>query len=109
MATFKYSDDVLPYTPVAAATAGDVVLLGVNEDLVGVVVADLAAGALGGIRVKGACEFATSETTMIQGDAAYYSAGGGEITATNTDTYAGRVAEYNTAGVITVALNAAGS
>jgi predicted RecA/RadA family phage recombinase len=103
MATFKYDAAVWPYTPRTAKTAGDVVFLGANSDLAGVVVTDLAADQLGAIRVDGAFEFPTTETGMVQGDAAYWS--GTAVTGTTSDEYLGRVSEYITAGVITVAIN----
>jgi predicted RecA/RadA family phage recombinase len=103
MATFKYGADVWPYTPASAKTAGDVVFLGVNSDLAGVVVTDLAASQLGAVRVSGAFEFPTDETGMIQGDAAYWD--GTAVTDDTSDDYLGRVSEYITAGVITVAIN----
>jgi len=103
MATFKYGADVWPYTPASAKTAGDVVFLGANSDLAGVVVTDLAANQLGAVRVNGAFEFPTAETGMIQGDAAYWS--GTAVTDDTSDDYLGRVSEYITAGAITVAIN----
>ena len=103
-ATYKHSEPVWDYTPVAAATAGDVVLLGTSEDIVGVVVSDIAAGILGAVRVSGAFEF-TTEDTLAQGDAAYYNETSGYITDDSTDTYAGRVVELVDSDTVRVAIN----
>ena len=104
-ATFRYTEQVWDYTPATAKSAGDIVLLGTDTDVVGVVVADLAANELGAIRVTGACDFTTAVTDFAQGDAAYYDSVTGTITDDNTDTYAGRVTEQISSTVIRVAIN----
>ena len=85
------------------ATAGDVVLLGAEDDLVGVVVTDIAANYRGAVSVSGVFEFDT-EDTMAQGDAAYVDSEG-DITDDSTDTYAGRVARATASGKVLVSLN----
>ena len=102
MATFKQSGDVINYTPVAAETAGDVVIVG--EDIISVAVADIEAGQLGAHYVKGIFEFATSDD-LEAGDNAYYNATSDEITDTDTDVYAGRVVEATANSKVLVSIN----
>lgn len=102
MATFKQSGDVINYTPEAAETAGDVVIVG--EDIISVAVADIEAGQLGAHYVKGVFEFDTSDT-LEAGDNAYYNASSEEITDTDTDVYAGRVVEDSANSKVLVNIN----
>ena len=91
------------YTPGADKTAGAVEKLGTDEDVIGVVVADVKANKLGSIAVTGVYEFPTDLTEAVQGDAAYL-ASNGKITATDTDVYAGRVVAQGSS-VIWVSIN----
>jgi predicted RecA/RadA family phage recombinase len=92
MATYKFGNTTnWDHTPVVAKTAGDVVLLGTDSDVIGVIVADTAASALGAVSVSGVFQFTTADT-FVQGEAAYYNVSGDVITDDATDTYAGRVA-----------------
>jgi len=53
-AVYRQEGDSIDYTPAAAVAAGDVV---VQNDLVGVAVLDIAANALGALRVAGVFDF----------------------------------------------------
>lgn len=90
MADFVNSGETIPHTPVAAKSAGDIVVLA--SEIIGVVVADIEAGKLGALRVDGTFRFDTSDT-MTVGESAYYNATADEITDDSTDVYAGRVVE----------------
>lgn len=104
MATYKHSEQIWDYTPVAAATAGDVVLLGPSEDVVAVVVADIAAGKLGSVYTTGVFEFTTADT-FEDGENAYWNASSEVITDDGTDVYAGRVVDQPTTTTVRVAIN----
>lgn len=106
MATYKGESGVWDYTPTSAATAGDVVLLGDNDDILGVVVADTEASQLGAIRTNGIFEFTTAVSDFSQGDACYYDSVNNVITEDVTDTYAGRVASQPTSTTVRVDINA---
>lgn len=108
MATYKYPQSVWDYTPDADVEAGDVVLLGTNEDMLGIVVADLDADELGAVRVDGIHQFDTAVTDFEQGDACYYNSGDDEITDDDSDTYAGRVTEQVSDTSVNVAINFGG-
>jgi predicted RecA/RadA family phage recombinase len=104
MATHKtgYTENWDLYSA-SAVTAGDVVLLGVDSDVVGVVTADIAAGGTGAASVTGVFEFDT-DATIAQGSACYVDASG-DITATTSDTYAGRCAKATASSKVWVSLN----
>lgn len=102
MATFKQSGDVINYTPSAAETAGDVVVIG--EDIISVAVADIEASQLGAHYVKGVFEFDTS-ASLEAGDNAYWNASSEEITDDDTDVYAGRVVEDAASSKVLVNIN----
>lgn len=102
MATYVQVGNTWDYTPESAVDAGDVIVL---TDIIGVAETDIAAGETGAIATKGVFEFATSVTTIAQGDACYYNASGDVITATITDVYAGRAADDYRSGKIRVDIN----
>lgn len=104
-ATFKHGAETWDYTPVAATSAGDVVLLGDNDDVLGVAVADIEAAQLGAVYVEGVFEFTTAVTDFSQGDAAYYNSSSETITETATDKYAGRVVSQPTSTTVRVSIN----
>jgi predicted RecA/RadA family phage recombinase len=101
MATYVNDGSTIPYTPVSAATAGDVVVQGL---MIGIVVADIEAGQLGALRVDGAFQFTTAATFDV-GDMAFYNSSTDTITSTDTDVYAGRVVEQPTATTVNVKIN----
>jgi predicted RecA/RadA family phage recombinase len=91
------------YTPGEDVTAETAVKLGEDDDVIGVIVADTLANTRGAVAVSGVYDFPTDLTAAEQGDAAYL-ASNGKITATTTDTYAGRVVKQGT-GRIWVSIN----
>ena len=100
-AIYKHGlQDKWDYTPTGEdATAGDVVLLGTDDDLISVVVSDTEEDELGAVAVSGVYQFVTAVTDFAQGDPAYL-AGSGAITDDTSDTYAGRVVrQYSTTRV----------
>ena len=104
MATIRGDGQRWDYTPDGAAvTAGDVVLLGTDSEIISVVVADTKDGELGAVQVAGLVDFDTSDT-LVQGDAAYYNSVSDEMTDETTDTYAGRVEEMLT-NIVRVDIN----
>lgn len=105
MANYKGESNVIDYTPTSAATAGDVVLLGTSEDLLGIVVADTEASQLGALYVKGIFEFTTAVSDFTQGDPCYYDSVNEVITEDVTDVYAGRVASQPTSTTVRVLIN----
>jgi predicted RecA/RadA family phage recombinase len=104
-AVYKEDAVIIDYTAAADKTAGAVEILG--TDIIGVIVADIdySTNALGATYVKGVFEFDTSETTMVVGDNAYWSASSEEITATDTDVYAGRVVKASASSKVRVSIN----
>ena len=71
-AIFVSTGDMIDYTPATAVSAGDVV---VQEDLVGIAKADIAAGTLGALAVAGVFDVpkATgSETSIAAGTKVYW-------------------------------------
>ena len=85
-ATFIHRGDAIDYTPVAAVSAGDVV---VQNDLIGVAKLDIAAGVLGALHVSGVFDFpkATGTNTAITAGAKVYWDAENEI-AVDADGYA---------------------
>ena len=91
MAMYVNTGDVIPYTsPSGNLTAGDVVVL---EDMIGVVVSDVAEGVAGALRVKGAFVFDTDDDPSV-GEDMYWDAATSKATETaNSNAYLGRVSE----------------
>lgn len=87
MATLVHNGAAIDYTPGAAVSAGDVVVLG---DIVGVAPRDIAANALGSLQVAGVFEFPKASATVIAvGAKVYWNAAGSVATVTNTDKFCG--------------------
>ncbi len=107
MKNFIQEGAVLDYTPGGAVASGAVVVFGAR---VGVVVADLAAGVTGALRVKGVVELAKLGTDVVaQGALLYWDATNGRVTTTASgNTLAGYAAKAAGNGATTVwlALNA---
>ena len=77
-ATFVQQGDRIDHTPGGALAAGDVVVQG---ELVGVVVADIAAGDIGALHVKGVVDFTKKAATAFAFDAdAFWDDGADEAT-----------------------------
>jgi len=79
--TFIQRGGSIDYTPVAAVSAGDVVVQG---DLVGVAKLDIAAGKLGALAVTGVFDFpkaTTSASALAAGAKVYWDAAGEVVTA----------------------------
>lgn len=103
MADFIHIGDTIDYTPGGAITAGDVVVQGT---LVGVATQDIAANALGALRVKGVFEFAKG---ILSGDAltvglkVYWDDTNDVVTTTaGANQYVGKVVRAATAATATV-------
>jgi predicted RecA/RadA family phage recombinase len=79
MANYVQTGDFVDYTPGSAVTAGDVV---VQEELVGVAVHDIAASALGAIRVDGVFDIAKDGNSMAAGVKVYWDASYSRVTET---------------------------
>ncbi|MCA9132938.1 MAG: DUF2190 family protein [Planctomycetales bacterium] len=80
LTTFRQTGDLIDYTPSGAASAGDIV---VQSELVGQVVADLAAGQKGALRIEGvitAPKLSSDEVDI--GDVLYWDAGNSRCTTT---------------------------
>ena len=83
MARFIQIGDTIDYTPAAAVTSGSVVVQG---SLVGIVVRDTAANALGSLRVSGIHEFPqASGQAIAAGAAVHWDATAGRATTTATN------------------------
>ena len=86
MASYVQGDCLLDYTPSAAVSAGDVVIL---NDLVTVAPRAIAANALGAVSVEGVWTMpksaASSGKAIGQGAVVYWDATAGNITTTATD------------------------
>lgn len=81
MKNFIQVGDVLDYTPTQAVSGGAVVVIGTR---VGIVVADIAAGQTGALRVKGVVELAKlSADTPAQGALLYWDAANSRLTTTS--------------------------
>jgi len=82
--TFIQRGGSIDYTPVAAVSAGDVVVQG---DLVGVAKLDIAAGKLGALAVTGVFDFpkATTSASAITAGAKLYWDASGEVVTTTAD------------------------
>lgn len=90
MATYIQAGDAIDYTPSAAVTAGDVIVLGL---LVCVANHDIAADTLGAITTTGVFSFAKATGTgegLAVGVKAYWNATSEEMSETDTDVYAGK-------------------
>src|SRR5690242_18204867 len=72
--------DMIDYTPVGAVTAGDVVVLG--SGLVGVAPLDIAASALGALRVRGLEKVPKKTGAVTVGAPVYWNATGDPNTGT---------------------------
>ncbi|MDM0086755.1 MULTISPECIES: DUF2190 family protein [unclassified Variovorax] len=80
MKNFIQEGAVLDYSPAGAVAGGAVVVMGVR---VGVVVADIPAGGLGAVRVKGVVELAKlAADTPAQGALLYWDAANSRLTTT---------------------------
>ena len=101
MAQFKMSGDIVDYTPAAAVEGGDVKVLG--NDLLAVVISDIAADETGSVYIRGVMEMPTASSSLEVGDNAFWS--GTAITATDTDVYAGRCTTDADGSVVQVSIN----
>jgi predicted RecA/RadA family phage recombinase len=82
--TFKYPAHRIPYTNSGTTTvaSGSVVVMG---DMIGVAVADIAAGAEGVVEIDGVHVLpAVNNAAIAQGDQVYWDASAGKITETST-------------------------
>lgn len=79
-ATRWQQGDMIDYTPAAAVSAGDVVVIG---DMVCVAVADIAAGVLGAVAVQGVFKFPKKTGAVTNGDAVYWDITGDPNTGTS--------------------------
>ena len=103
MKNFIQPGDVLDYTATADVAAGAVVVMGAR---IGVVVADIANGQVGAVRVKGVVELPKVTTAVAQGAELYWDATNSRLTATATsNTLAGYAAAAAGSGTTTVALH----
>ena len=102
MAVFKTMGDLLDYTPGSAVLGGAVVVQG--NDVLSVVVSDIAAADTGEAYIKGIFEFDCSEDIAI-GLNAFWDSSAEEITSTDTDIYAGRVTKATASAKIEVSIN----
>ena len=81
-ATYRAKGVTVDYTPVGAVSAGDVI---VQADLIGIVVADIAAGIYGALYVEGVFDMpksGESGTALPAGTRVYWDAGNAVVTAT---------------------------
>jgi len=76
-ATFRSDECTLDYTPVAAVTAGDVVVIGTN--LVTIAKSDIAAGRLGAVATKGVFNVPKDSSDVTDGLPAYWDADGSPV------------------------------
>lgn len=76
MASFVQDGDTLDYTPVAAVTAGDVVVVG---DIIGVAARSIAAGKLGAITVSGVHSIAKDASVFAIGDKVFWNPTGDPV------------------------------
>jgi predicted RecA/RadA family phage recombinase len=86
MATLVHQGRTIDYTPSVAKTAGTVVE---QSQLIGVVVTDIAANALGALAVEGVFDFpktAGSNTAIAVGDKVYWDDGNTVATETTSGT-----------------------
>lgn len=103
MKNFLQPGDVLDYTAPADVASGAVVVMGAR---IGVVVADIANGQVGAVRVKGVVELPKVTTAVAQGAELYWDATNSRLTATATNnTLAGYAAAAAGSGTTTVALH----
>jgi predicted RecA/RadA family phage recombinase len=79
MATFVQTGDRIDYSPVAATTAGTVV---VQNDLVGVAMTDIAAGGSGAIGVRGVFAVAKAAEAIAVGEKVWWDAANSRVTKT---------------------------
>lgn len=80
LTTYRQDGSIVDYTPGTAKSAGDIV---VQVDLVGQVVADLAANQKGGLRVEGVIHAPKLSTDVVAvGDVLYWDAGNSRCTKT---------------------------
>ena len=75
-AEFLETGDMIDYTPVGAVSAGKVVILG---SLVGIAIRDIAAGALGALRVRGNFDVDQGAVTFTAGQAVYWDEDGNSV------------------------------
>lgn len=103
MKNFIQPGDVLDYTATADVASGAVVVMGAR---IGVVVADIANGQAGAVRVKGVVELPKVTTAVAQGAELYWDATNSRLTATATsNTLAGYAAAAAGSGTTTVPLH----
>lgn len=79
MARFIHDGKSIDYTPSAAVTAGDVVVL---QDLIGIAKVDIEANRLGALAVEGVFEMAKasgSETAILAGTKVYWNATASQV------------------------------
>lgn len=79
MARFVQHGDTIDYSPVAAATAGTVV---VQNDLIGVVMTDIAAGGKGALGVEGVYEIAKAAEAIAVGEKVWWDGANSRVTKT---------------------------
>ena len=80
-AVFVHEGDAIPYTPVAAVDAGDIVVL---ETIVGIARTPIAAGALGSLAVEGVFDVPAAAEIITQGEWLYWDALNNCATTTDT-------------------------
>ncbi|MGL6290681.1 MAG: DUF2190 family protein [Silanimonas sp.] len=98
---FKQMGDVLDHTPGTAVVSGQVLVIGT---LVGVALANIAAGQTGSVQVAGVFELPKVPADVIaQGALVYWAAGTSQITTTSAgNTLAGKAAYAAAAATTTV-------
>lgn len=100
MASYVQGDCLLDYTPSAAVSAGDVVIL---NDLVTVAPRAIAANALGAVSVEGVWTMPKATGAIGHGALVYWDATAGNITTTATNNKrAGKAAKAAASGDATV-------
>lgn len=81
-ALFKHPGDSIDYTPGAAVEAGTVV---VQNGLLGVTLADIAANVKGALRIRGVFDFAKASADVVAvGDLVYWDDTANNLTTTST-------------------------
>ena len=79
MAQFVSHGEMIDYTPVAATSAGTVVVQG---DVLGITVNDIAAGALGSLSVEGVWAIEKAAEAIAVGDKCWWDAANSRVTKT---------------------------
>jgi predicted RecA/RadA family phage recombinase len=102
MARYVSAGTTLDYTPTAAVSAGDVVVL---SDLLAVATHDIEANKLGAVAYTGLWSLPKAAEALSQGDAVYWDASASAVTATASgNTFAGHAAADAASGDSDVAV-----